>query len=272
MIKATKITDSLNTKTGNRLTTFRIRVPKFLLAEINTHRALSRNFASARAIPAHKIRDQVMSDPFIPIYWGQNQKGMQAKSELTGIHKQAAITIWKLSRWLIPPVIAHWMLDRLGLHKQTCNRLLEPYMWADGIISATEWQNFFRLRDHEDAQPEFRELARQMRDEYENDAPMPLDPGEWHLPMIEPLDVMTAESKPSVSAARCARVSYLLREQNSSVVSDLALCKRLSDSGHLSPFEHQAIAISEPERIGNFVGFRQYRKTFEGEAGGDYAG
>jgi hypothetical protein len=36
--------------------------------------------------------------------------------------------------------------DGVGLTKQLCNRLLEPFMWHTAIISATDWDNFFALR------------------------------------------------------------------------------------------------------------------------------
>jgi hypothetical protein len=275
-ISAEILADSINGMTGDRLTTFRVRLPKWLIAELNTHRALSRNFASSRAIPAKKIREQVMSDPFTPVHWGANQKGMQAKQELKGWRLAAAKQIWLLSRWLIPPVVAHWLLEKVGLHKQVANRLLEAWMWADGVISATEWKNFFLLRNDPDAQPEFQELAGQMHWGRTVSNPRPLNSGEWHLPMLEAGsfdDIMTLDYAKRVSAARCARVSYLLREGEKHLVAeDLKLCDRLFGSSprHLSPAEHQAKALPSSERCGNFVGWKQFRKEFGDEAGGDY--
>lgn len=275
-IKAEIIADSINAVTGDRLKTFRVRVPKFILGEIARHRALSLSFSSSRAVPSKKIREQVMSDPVIPIHWGANQKGMQAHEELKGWRKVAAKRIWLLSRWLIPPVIAHWLLQKIGLHKQISNRLLEAWMWADGLISETEDKNLFALRAHPDAEPHFRELAHQMKRLTEASVPRPLNVGEWHLPMLEHGsydDIMTLEYAKRVSAARCARVSYLFREGEKRLVAeDLELCDRLFGSRprHLSPAEHQAQALPSSERCGNFVGWRQFRKEFGDEAGGDY--
>lgn len=271
-IKAQILADSLNSATGDRLTTYQIRVPKWILAEINTHRALSRNFASSRAIPSRTIRKQIIDDPFVPVYFGANQKGMQAQSELTGLRLELAKQTWKLARF--PSCGFHWLGEKIGLHKQIVNRMLEPWMWADGVISATEFRNFFALRNHEDAQPEFRELARQMQELYEGNQPKVLQPGEWHLPFIDTSDlILYPEQVEMISSARCARVSYLLRDgKRSTPEADLKLCKRLIGSfpGHWSPTEHPAKAMPTSDRYGNFVGFKQYRKFHQGESGGDY--
>ena len=42
--------DSVN-PAGQRLTTFVLRFPRFVLSEFNTHRMFSRNASSSRAIP-----------------------------------------------------------------------------------------------------------------------------------------------------------------------------------------------------------------------------
>lgn len=270
-VSAEVLADSINAATGDRLTTFRVRVPKFLLAEINTHRSLSKNFASSRAIPASKIRHQVLFDPFVPTYFGANQKGMQAKKELTGIRLFLAKQLWLKARLL--GCFSHWVGEKIGLHKQLVNRILEPWMWADGVISGTEWNNFFALRCHEDAQPEFRQLAEQIECAHKYSEPKLLQPGEWHLPFTSLWDVLPLEDLKRVSTARCARVSYLLRENHrSNLDSDIELCNRLMGSNpkHLSPAEHPGMALPTKERIGNYVGWKQYRKFQENESGGDY--
>lgn len=286
MIEAKILADSLNAATGDRLTTFQVRVPKWLLAEINTHRALSRNFASSRAIPAKTIRRQIINDPFVPVYFGANQKGMQANFELTGWRLVLAKHLWKLARF--PACGFHWLGEKLGLHKQIVNRLLEPWMWADGVISGTEFKNFFALRNHPDAQPEFRDLANQMQTVYESNIPSLLFPGQWHLPfvgvdeqIVHPVvgtdDLIIPPNDPDIlkkiSSARCARVSYLLRDgKRSDVEADRNLYDRLVGAfpGHWSPTEHPAQAMPTSERYGNFVGFKQFRKFHNTEAGGDY--
>jgi hypothetical protein len=59
-----------------RITTMQVTFPRFILAEINTHRAFSRNSASSRAIPTEKIIEQVVTNPFIPETFNRRVKGM----------------------------------------------------------------------------------------------------------------------------------------------------------------------------------------------------
>lgn len=142
-ISAKIIKDSIGSH-GVRLTTFQVRVPKFLLAELNTHRVFSRSYNSSRAIPGYKIRNQVVADPYTPIYWGKNKPGMQALSDLSGFKLAVAKAIYKSSA--LSAAAHHWCLDKIGLHKQHLNRIVEPYMMADGVITGCDWDNFFDLR------------------------------------------------------------------------------------------------------------------------------
>lgn len=260
-ISAEILADSINTATGDRLTTLRIVLPRFILAEFNTHRMLSRNFSSSRAVPAATMRSRVLANPVLPASFGSNQPGMQAGHELSGVRKAIARGAWLWARY--PACAFHWIGEIAGLHKQVLNRLLEPWLWAEGIVSATEWENLFLLRCHPDAQPEFQVLAIAIRDAIAASTPKQLSPGSWHIPYITEGELETIKR---VSAARCARVSYYLRDGKvSSVDADLKLCDRLagSDPKHLSPFEHQAIALPHSVFSGNFKGWKQYRKELE---------
>lgn len=275
MINAEIIADSLNIATGDRLTTFKVRCPKWIIAEIGTHRALSRSWTSSRAVPTRKLRQMILKDPVAPIHWGANQKGMQAKEELSGLKLAIARFLWLSARY--PACLFHWLLgDVVGLHKQICNRLVEPWMWADGVITGTEWKNFFKLRNHPDAQPEFGKLASIMQVLYETSLPAELRPGEWHLPFVRECDRAGDwfdYQLVQISSARCARASYYLHDGKlSDPEKDLELCDRLAGSNpkHLSPMEHPAMASATRDRCGNFVGWKQYRKTIAGESGGDY--
>ena len=248
---------------GARLLTYRVRFLKNLLAEFNTHRMLSRSWASSRAIPARKVRQQIMSDPAMPVYWGKNEAGMSASEELSGWRLKAAKIVWSLARWLIPPVPAHWLLQRLGLHKQLTNRLLENWMWAEGVVSFTAdaAENFFKLRDHPAAQPEFQVLAKSMRLGLENSVPTPLGWGEWHTPLVTPTHNAKADRVQSV--ARCARSSYGRSDDQSTVAMDANTVTKLSGSEpqHLGPFEH--VATPHPGKHGNFSGWLQLRTYVE---------
>jgi hypothetical protein len=263
-ISASILADSINTATGDRLTTFRILCPKFILAEINTHRMLSRNFSSSRAVPSKKMRQRVIQDPVIPVEFGKNQKGMQSGGTLSGWRLALARQCWLLARY--PACLFHWLGELVGLHKQVCNRIIEPWVWAEGVVSATEWDNFFELRCHKDAQPEFRVLAEEMKFLYDISKPWKAHPGHSHLPFVRGQQEHNVEHDKNVSAARCARVSFYLRDgKKSTLDEDLKLCKRLAGSSpkHLSPFEHVATALPTSERVGNFVGWQQYRKEIE---------
>lgn len=164
-VKSELILASKNSVTGVNLYTFVLVYPRVILPEVNTHRMLSRNTASSRAIPSKKQRAKVLHDPFVPISIGANQKGMQAGEELTGWRRTVAIQAWKLTRYAA--VAASWVLDKVGAHKQIVNRIVEPWTWTQQIVTCTDLKNFFKLRDHPDAEPHFQALARQMHAQVE---------------------------------------------------------------------------------------------------------
>lgn len=264
---------------GARLTTFEITFPRFVLAEFNTHRLLSRNSASSRAIPVEKRVAAVESDPFVPETFGQNQKGMQANEELGDEAAAASKSAW-LSAAHAAVQHAKY-LAKIGVHKQLANRLLEPFLWHTAVVSATEWDNFFAQRCHPAAQPEIRRIAEMMRDAREASTPRKLLAGEWHLPYADDYTSsyppLSRETEPGfgfdwrqVSVARCARVSYLTQDGRRDPQEDLALFERLrtAEPMHASPFEHVAMALERREHSGNFVGWMQYRKLFTCEHAG----
>jgi hypothetical protein len=265
-ISARVVLQSRNAETGTLLTTLRVFCPKFILAEINTHRLLSRNFSSSRAIPAKTTRSRVLANPVIPVSFGQNQSGMQSSTDLSGLRLWAAQKSWMWSRY--PACLAHWVGEKAGLHKQVCNRIVEPWVWAEGVISGTDWENFYKLRCHSDTQPEFQDLAVKMRNASVSHEPQTLRPGLYHLPFIleEEYGQYDLQQLKVMSVARCARVSYYLRDgARSSYESDLKLFDRLagSDPKHLSPFEHVACCSKNPGRFANFKDWIQFRQEIE---------
>jgi hypothetical protein len=140
-------------------------------------------------------------------------------------------------------------LVELGIHKQIANRLLEPFAHMTTIVSATDWENFFALRAHPDAQPEFQALADLMLEVYVGSEPKGLRAGEWHLPFADKYveDGLSQEQLVKITTARCARVSYLNFEGDISYEKDYKLHDDLLASGHMSPFEHAAI---RPQQAG----------------------
>ena len=296
-ISVTMIKDSLSVYKGSdkqmypgiRITTMLLRYPRFVHAELMTHRVFSRNASSSRAIPVMTMLKQIIFDPAMPEYWGANEKGMQAKRELTGWRLRAAKTLWRLARY--PAVAAAFIAYKIGLHKQIANRICEPWAHITVLVTSTEYRNFFNLRLHKDAQPEIRILAEKMADKMAKSDPTWLMPGEWHLPFVTHGDVNNPTLTPSnliaLSVARCARTSYLTHDKQSpSREQDLALYDRLVGSTplHASPAEHQAspdnllidVASTHDWRYnqacwaathlhGNFNGWIQFRKTLPDE-------
>ena len=167
-ISAEIILDSINTQ-GDRLTTMQLRYPRFIHAEFMTHRVFSRNASSSRAIPVATMIKSIQNDPAVPIHWGKNKPGMQAKEEhddLIALHEdRGSIDFTKEQAWFAAMESSLSMAKAFadaGYHKQIINRLTEPFQHINVVVSATEWSNFYALRCHEDAQPEMRALADEM--------------------------------------------------------------------------------------------------------------
>lgn len=261
------IAASKNMSTGDELWTFQLRYWRAIHAELMTHRVFSRNAGSSRAIPVKKVLAQVWNDPAGPEHWGANQAGMQANSELKGWRRAAAQFLWRTCGKVV--CLFAWGMMKLGLHKQVANRVLEPWQFINVLVSSTEWENFFNLRCHPDAQPEIQTLASSIR--FSQCAhsvlvgPTPLGKGEWHLPYITPEERRTLPLGVllKLSTARCARISYEPFDGNASVEKEVERHDRLVASRpiHASPAEHQGQAMDTGS--GNFNGFVQYRSFIE---------
>ncbi|AQU86181.1 hypothetical protein B0W47_00495 [Komagataeibacter nataicola] len=295
-IEATSILASVDAA-GKRIDTLLLRYPRFIHAEELTHRIietqpeclfyeaisdglmycedLSRNASSSRAIPVLRMISDIERDPVEPSFWGANQAGMQAKQELTGAALQAAKDRWSMAfRDMTEHAKA---LAHIGAHKQIVNRILEPFAHINVVVTATEWDNFFALRDHEDAQPEIRALAKAMKIAMLAAPVQYLDLGQWHLPFVSTDEMREHQGlmDPTgnlrvVSAARCARTSYLTHDgRKSSLSEDIALGERLTKSRpfHASPFEHQAtpyvLGFHNETDQRNFRGWVQNRALME---------
>lgn len=258
--RADIIADSINPG-RNRITTFLLTYPRFIHSELMTHRAFSRNSASSRAIPVEKMIGAVIEVPATPIRWGKAGKGMQDAGKWTGSDAVGCSIAWEDARDRAVES-AHDLLNT-GLAKQIVNRVLEPFCWMTTLVTATEYQNFFSLRVHKDAQPEFQHLAHMMLRRYVENEPSPKRWGEWHLP-FEHINVGASdEDQIKIAVARAARTSYLTIEGKIDPAQDIALYNRLLASGHLSPFEHPACA--NPDRHGNFEGWRSHRMDIPGQ-------
>jgi len=199
----------------------------------------------------------VTDNPFVPEYWGKTQKGMQADQEIPKEDQARARESWLRARDYAVQE-AKELLD-LEVHKQIANRLLEPFMWHSIVVTSTEWDNFFELRLHKDAQPEIRRVAETMRHALDNSEPELLQRGQWHLPYVDVHSVPPWIDPRMVSSARCARVSYLTHDGKVDYEADNQLATRLLESKHMSPFEH--VATPGDVDTGNFKGWTQYRQV-----------
>jgi thymidylate synthase ThyX/5-methylcytosine-specific restriction endonuclease McrA len=222
----------------------------------------SRNSASSRAIPTAKLIERVQGDPASPLEWGKNKAGMSASEALPSDQADEALRVWLAAR---DDAVRHAQdLLELNVHKQELNRLLEPFLWHTVIVSATEWANFFNLRCAPNAQPEIRAAALLMREAMDASVPVRIEHGEWHTPLLQPDESgLDLEVRRRVSAARCARVSYLTHEGKRQIERDLELYERLRSDRHLSPFEHVATPAQGLEFHANFRGWLQMRREVE---------
>lgn len=251
-IIARMVKDSINSS-GVRLRTFELEYPRFIHSELLTHRVLSKNSSSTRAIPVKRAIEIVQENTAMPIHWGENNPGMQSRQELDEQRKTEARKSWIEVRDV---VIQHvrTMSDPTGIngHKQWAGRPLETFSFIKVVLTGTELGNLWHLRDHPDAQPEFRELVRIMQQVSKQSIAQNLVAGQWHLPYIDLIDgkyyvsgeQVSLDVAKKVSASCCAQVSY--RRLDESIEKAQEIFEMLhvgDDSGqpaHASPLEHQA--------------------------------
>lgn len=289
-ITATTILRSRHAEAPDKiLSTLLLRYPRCIHSELMTHRVFSRNAASSRAIPVEKLIKDVEENPFIPIHWGKNQKGMQADEEcnsmvdiskLVGLDHELEVD--NVTAWLVArdrAIQAARAFSAAGYHKQVVNRLLEPFAHITVLVSATEWDNFLELRTHKDAEPHFQILAKEVEKCLTDESTIQeLQPGQWHLPFVEykgwsgelPSESTTLRDAIKLSVARSGSTSYktvdgfdMTMERALDIYDKLVT----SEPVHASPLEHVAQADTyfggedwaHPHQHANFSGFRQYR-------------
>jgi len=262
---------------GVRLTTLQCRYPRFIHSEMLRHRMFSHSVASSRAIPTEKQIERVRTSPFVPETFNKRVKGMGVGDPLDEQEQEKARAAWCIAA---EDAARHAeVLNEIGIDKSRANRLLEPFIWVDDIITATEWDNFFALRDHPAAQPEFQLLAVLMRSTLKFNTPREIGYGGWHLPYVadDEFDGESVEVWKKVSASRCARVSFDTHEQIEPIERSIQRADMLLASGHLSPFEHVARPFQPGDPIwmgvdggstafcGNLRGWVQFRKEIPHE-------
>jgi thymidylate synthase ThyX len=239
------IADSCN-KYGARLTTIEAEYPLYIHAQVMTHRVFSRNAQSSRAVPTAKLLE-LLNENKDTIDFAKNQAGMEAGEQLNDKEMVDARRTWKDAK--TTAIVTAKALNKIGVHKQWVNRLLMPFMNIKVIITATEWDNFFKLRLGHDSQPEIQELARLIQESMSKSKPQLLEKGDWHLPYVTDADCITTADVTIlrvISAARCSRVSYMNHDKsNPNIDADIAQSDSLWTNGHFSPFEHQATIVKQ---------------------------
>lgn len=267
---------------GIPIHTFRMTYPRFIHAECKTHRLLkiddenwiveqelalmddvnlSRNAASSRAIPVQKMLEQITHQPAMPVHWGKNQSGMQAREVLSEGEAAEAKSWWIDGAFMM---VNHVLQCPVPLHKQVINRVLEPWMLMTVVVTATDWNNWRALRAHPDAQPEIYELAKQVVELLDKTEPFQLRSGELHVPFVERerdengglqyfvvselidegiVEYMTPSVAMKVSASCSAQTSF--RALDFSLDKAARIYNKLVEDRpvHASPFEHQAVAL-----------------------------
>lgn len=293
MYDAQILLDSV-TPDGVRLTTMQVTYPHAVHKDIMTHRVFSRNYQSFRAVPPEKLIASLREDPFVPEVFGFRLPGMGQRNEILEeqelIDQGLARQYW--FEHLIHAIDTAEKFLKLNIAKQQVNFVLQDFCWITGIITSTEWDNFWALRatvkdPNAQPRPEVKKIAGMMLDEYWDSTPRPLQYGDWHLPlvsdterwdsdMVNPIltgaDDISWDFWKKVAVGRCARVSYLTHDGKHNPAKDIELHDRLQANGHMSPFEHVAQATPKGYGMGQFLhgnfrkGWIQYRKEIPNEA------
>jgi hypothetical protein len=170
------------------------------------------------------VRGNPVEEPFIPVVWQRDHKGMQGTEYVTAPKEIESLR----DNWEDAARFA--AADAEGLHdmnvtKQICNRILEPFMWYTALVTATDWDNFFELRmpkyvisdktfrtrreaieglpyrifkDWTDAhwmahstaaaEPHMQMLAEAIYEAMHESTPTVLKAGEWHIPFGDKMD------------------------------------------------------------------------------------
>lgn len=294
-ISAKVVADSIS-EAGIRITTFEIEYPRIVMSEFNTHRSISKNSSSSRAIPVAKMLEHTRNINLKPVYFGSKKSGMQAGDELVGEELSYAKDVWGSA--LTSAVSQADLLDDLGVAKEVTNRLVEPFQLVKVVCTSTDWDNFFNLRLHPDADPNICMLAYKMHIAMDGSLPISIQEGDFHLPFVQKdskfgyiadQTILKLDEAIKYSVASCASVSY--RTDNMTLEKADKIFDMLikAEVVHSSPFEHIAtpIVFKETNEMcnvfeyldkvdgvthinkqgdicsGNFRGWIQYRHTLK---------
>lgn len=267
---------------GIELITLELCLPERIHKEILRHRMFSFSVTSTRASRYPAMRKLVMSNPYIPLVWCKDGKGMSPREEFPECDREFFETEWLAAR--DEAVLKADRLHESGVHKSDATTLISPFLMTKMVVSATEWNNFFALRLDKNAKFEMQVLAKRMAEairdsdstgRYTYNCPSQ----HWHLPYVTQDEREEFHDNKEyflckLSAARCARVSYFTKEgKEPDIKQDLDLYNRLVSGDHVeaSPLEHQGFPNwYANEWSGNFRGWDQFRKMIPNESQPDF--
>lgn len=252
---ATVIAQTENPYTGVIVTTFELVYPRFIHAEFMTHRMFSRNASSSRAIPIERLIDEAT---VTPVHWTKNEKGMVGKESFTPAEIECLKGQWEGARE--KAIATAKNMSYLNVHKQVANRLLEPFSFIKVVCTATDWENFFKLRLAPDVEPHMNDLACAMRVAGAGSTPKVAT---RHMPYCDDLSA-DFENPWAISAARCARVSYNSHNGTKATTeADIKLYNSLREHGHMTPLEHFCFAYDDKRYYANLNTWASHRYCIE---------
>lgn len=288
---------SKNNVSGGRIATFICDYPRFIHAEIMTHRQFSRNAGSSRAVPVEAMVELANDQMCFPSEFRYNKAGMKPAELMNKADAAVARKIWEETAQTC--ISGASKLASLQLHKQWTNRMLEWFTPIKVLITATEWTNFIWLRNDKDAQIEIQQVGEQIASLLKNSQPMTISSTEYHVPFITrermhdgkirySVDgkVLTLEEAIAISQSCSAQISFRKSDTTYEKAKRLRSMFLDAERVHASPFEHQArpmdlsetgfdlngdwpLGITHIDRnkcrwSGNFKGFIQCRQLIEG--------
>lgn len=296
-VKVQLLQYSQSSVTGGKIATFICDYPRFIHAEVMTHRVFSRNAGSSRAVPVMSMVELANEKMCFPAEFRYNQSGMQPSEPMSEEDAALARKIWEETAQNC--ISGASQLASLKLHKQWANRMLEWFTPIRVLITATEWTNFLWLRDDKDAQIEIQQVARQILTLLNDVKPTVIGPTEYHLPFITrermPNGILryTVEGRTvnlqeaiAISQSCSAQISYRKSDTSYEKAKELRVMFLEAERVHASPFEHQArpmglsetgfdmngpwpLGVTHVDRnkarwSGNLKGFIQYRQLVKG--------
>ena len=252
---ATVLAMTKNPYTDVVITTFELVYPRFIHAEFMTHRMFSRNASSSRAIPIERLIDEAT---VTPVHWTKNEKGMVGKEDFTPAEIECLKGQWEGARE--KAITTAKNMSYLNVHKQVANRLLEPFSFIKVVCTATEWDNFFKLRLASDVEPHMRDLATAM---WWSGAEVKPKEDTRHIPYCDTLPEHF-ENPWVISGARCARVSYNSHNGTKATFeADMKLYNSLREHGHMTPLEHCCFAYDDDRFYANLHTWASHRYCIE---------